>query len=97
MKKTILTLTALISLSIAVSAQSKHLAKVNTIKLTDQQVIAISAKIDTLQQLILQTNQPSVFIQQLNSRVNAAFQPLWNQVQKQMVADSVKVLPKKTK
>jgi hypothetical protein len=95
MKKSIL-LTALIGLSFAVSAQSKHIAPVNNITLTDQQLIAIEAKLDTLQQLILQTKQPSDFIQSLNIRTYSVFKPLWIQVQKQMVADTVKK-PKNTK
>lgn len=79
----------------AVSAQ-KHLPPTVTIKLSDKQIIAISAKIDSLTMLLNATSTlPSNQVSQFNQRVNIAFAPMWIEVQKGLVADSVKKENKK--
>lgn len=89
MKKLLIIPTLLFALS--VSAQTKHIAPKNTIVLTDKEVIAISAHIDSVKQALATTSTiPSVQVSGLNQRLNLALYAMWRQVQAQMVVDSVK-------
>lgn len=89
MKRIITTLLTIASLS--GFSQTKHLPPTVTITLSDKQIIAISAKIDSLTMLLNATSTlPSNQVNQFNQRVNIAFQPMWVEVQKGMIADSVK-------
>ncbi|HXP51671.1 MAG TPA: hypothetical protein VN922_17065 [Bacteroidia bacterium] len=86
-KLTILLPTLLFALS--VSAQTKHIPAKNTIILTDKEIIAISAHIDSVQQALVQTSTiPSIQVQGLNQRLNLALYAIWRQIS--FVPDSAK-------
>lgn len=72
-------------------AQQKKLAKETTFKLTDSQIIAISAKIDSLKTLLMSTSSaPANELTKFLNRVDNSLIPFWKPVIDQMVVDSVK-------
>ena len=80
---------------VSVSYGQTHLADTTKIKLSAKDVIAISAKVDSLEMLLTNTSHlPSDAISAFNARVNLAFAILWKQVQAQLVVDKPKTTTK---
>lgn len=91
MKKLILP--ALLALSLSASAQK--LPDTVKFKLTAPQILAISAKLDSIQLLLTNTSTaPSAQVSAFEARVNAVFSPMWLQVQKQIVVEKHKEVKK---
>lgn len=85
--KSLYTTLALALIVSAGYAQSK-LADTSRIKLTAPQIIAISAKVDSMQMLLSNTSTlPGYQIAAFNARVQACFMALWLQVQAQAKKD----------
>lgn len=76
------------------SAQAKHLPDTVRVKLPAADLIAFSAKIDSMQTALVQTsNLPSAWLQSFMQRVNATLYLLYKQVNDQMVAEKANPSP----
>lgn len=96
MKKTIL-IAALIVSAIVSSAQT-HLPDTVTVRLSQRDLFAITQRIDSLQNAMVQTSVlPANQVTAFNQRLNIALQVMYEQIRRQMVADKVKSagVPKK--
>lgn len=96
MKKTALLILAIgiSTIALAQPPQKKLPPKVK-IELSDIEVSALYAKIDSLQSLLVaKSSLPSEWIQAFNQRTNMALQSISRQVQAQLVTDTVKAIAK---
>ena len=90
MKKPILTLILITLISGYLKAQ-QHLPDTLILKLSKAQVLAISAKVDSMAMLLTNTSTaPSGQVAEFNARTQAVFSPMWFQVNKQLIADKPK-------
>jgi hypothetical protein len=89
--KKLLTIT-LLSAAMAVSGQTKHLAPVSKIALTDKQVLGIDSAINAA--------VANIDSKSLTKFITDRLQPLYRQITEQMIADKPKeviALPKEVK
>lgn len=84
-------ITIAFALIVSAGFSQQKLADTTHIKLTPAQVIAISAKVDSMQMLLSNTSTlPGYQISAFNARVQACFMALWLQIQAQVKKEGEK-------